>query len=222
MRLGTQADLSVALQGMGFSGRLNTAFIERVNLTIRHGIAALARRTGRRRSSPYSFWPTWSGGARTIILCGLTPRFEWRWCSRENERANDWRNAIGSGPQRWQLAEPIDDGRRAKCSLAPCRRFPLERHRSRWGSVSCRGQMGEGTRRRAWMEPHSGKKRPVWTASSPKTGPKWVCRGLVDLSTISNRSTSHCSYRRPLFDFLLHRLITVLWLNRNRYLASHF
>jgi transposase InsO family protein len=45
MRLGTQADLSVALQGMGFSGRLNTAYIERLNLTIRHGIAALARRT---------------------------------------------------------------------------------------------------------------------------------------------------------------------------------
>jgi IS1 family transposase len=45
MRLGTQADLSVALQGMGFSGRLNTAYIERMNLTIRHGIAALARRT---------------------------------------------------------------------------------------------------------------------------------------------------------------------------------
>jgi hypothetical protein len=45
MRLGTQADLSVALKGMGFSGRLNTAFIERVNLTIRHARAALARRT---------------------------------------------------------------------------------------------------------------------------------------------------------------------------------
>jgi IS1 family transposase len=45
MRLGTQADLTVALQGMGFSGRLNTAFIERVNLTVRHAIAALARRT---------------------------------------------------------------------------------------------------------------------------------------------------------------------------------
>jgi len=45
MHLGTQADLSVALQGMGFSGRLNTAFIERVNLTVRHGVAALARRT---------------------------------------------------------------------------------------------------------------------------------------------------------------------------------
>ena len=45
MRLGTEEALKAALQGMGFSGRLNTAFIERVNLTIRHGIAALARRT---------------------------------------------------------------------------------------------------------------------------------------------------------------------------------
>jgi hypothetical protein len=45
MRLGTQTDPSVALQGLGLSGRLNTAFIEQMNLTIRHGIAALARRT---------------------------------------------------------------------------------------------------------------------------------------------------------------------------------
>ncbi len=45
MRLGTEAALRVALQQLGFSGRLNTAFIERVNLTVRHGVAALARRT---------------------------------------------------------------------------------------------------------------------------------------------------------------------------------
>jgi hypothetical protein len=45
MRLGTGAALEDALQGMGFSGRLNTAFIERVNLTVRHGVAALARRS---------------------------------------------------------------------------------------------------------------------------------------------------------------------------------
>jgi hypothetical protein len=45
MRLGTENALNVALQGLGFSGRLNTAYIERVNLTVRHGIAALARRT---------------------------------------------------------------------------------------------------------------------------------------------------------------------------------
>lgn len=45
MRLGTEDALKVALQGWGFSGRLNTAFIERVNLTVRHGCSALARRT---------------------------------------------------------------------------------------------------------------------------------------------------------------------------------
>jgi IS1 family transposase/transposase-like protein len=45
MRLGTQTALKVTLQGLGLSGRLNTAFIERVNLTVRHGVAALARRT---------------------------------------------------------------------------------------------------------------------------------------------------------------------------------
>jgi hypothetical protein len=45
MRLGTQATLTVALLGLGLSGRLNTACIERANLTVRHGVAALARRS---------------------------------------------------------------------------------------------------------------------------------------------------------------------------------
>ncbi len=45
MRLGTSTALKVVWPRMGFSGRLNTAFIERVNLTVRHGVAALARRT---------------------------------------------------------------------------------------------------------------------------------------------------------------------------------
>jgi hypothetical protein len=45
MRLGTEDALKVALQGQGFSGRLNTACIERAPLTVRHGVAALARRT---------------------------------------------------------------------------------------------------------------------------------------------------------------------------------
>jgi transposase-like protein len=45
MRLGTEAALKVTLHGLGHSGRLNTAFIERVNLTVHHAIAALARRS---------------------------------------------------------------------------------------------------------------------------------------------------------------------------------
>jgi len=45
MRLGTKDARRVVLQGLGFSGRLTSALIERVNLTVRHGVAALARRT---------------------------------------------------------------------------------------------------------------------------------------------------------------------------------
>jgi hypothetical protein len=45
MRLGTEGALKAALQELGLSGRLNTAFIERVNLTVSQGVAALARRT---------------------------------------------------------------------------------------------------------------------------------------------------------------------------------
>ncbi len=54
MRLLTEVALKVALLGLGLSGRLNTAFIERVNLTVRHGVAALARRTwGTSQQAPY-------------------------------------------------------------------------------------------------------------------------------------------------------------------------
>ena len=131
MRLGTQADLAVALQGMGFSGRLNTAFIERVNLTVRHGVAALARRTwATAQQSPQllaqlEWWRAYYHGCRV-----LTNPCAWRSCSRENEGANVWRNGIGSVRRRWQPAEPFDDGRRARCSRAPCRRLPLESHSS--------------------------------------------------------------------------------------------
>src|SRR5205085_1061139 len=56
MRLGTEAALTITLQGLGLSGRLNTAFIERVNLTVRHGVAALARRTwATAQQSPHLF-----------------------------------------------------------------------------------------------------------------------------------------------------------------------
>jgi hypothetical protein len=45
MRYGTRAALKTALQTLGLSGRLNTAFVERVNLTVRQGVAALIRHT---------------------------------------------------------------------------------------------------------------------------------------------------------------------------------
>jgi hypothetical protein len=41
---GTREALQLALQGLGLSGKLNTAFVERVNLTLRQSVAALIRR----------------------------------------------------------------------------------------------------------------------------------------------------------------------------------
>jgi IS1 family transposase len=74
MRLGTEAALQVTLQGLGFSGRLNTAFIERVNLTVRHGVAALARRTwATSQQSPHllahlEWWRAYYHGCRVPCL----------------------------------------------------------------------------------------------------------------------------------------------------------
>src|SRR5262249_6596038 len=45
MRCGTPAALPAALTGLGLSGKLNTAFIERLNLTLRQSVAPLIRRT---------------------------------------------------------------------------------------------------------------------------------------------------------------------------------
>jgi len=45
LRCGTRAAFKTALQTLGLSGRLNTAFVERVNLTLRQSVAALVRRT---------------------------------------------------------------------------------------------------------------------------------------------------------------------------------
>jgi hypothetical protein len=53
MGLGEQQNLKDRLLSLGFSGRINTAFIERLNLTIRQGVSLLVRRTwGRAKFSP--------------------------------------------------------------------------------------------------------------------------------------------------------------------------
>jgi hypothetical protein len=150
MRLGTEDALKAALQAMGLSGRLNTAFIERVNLTVRHGVAALARRTWATAQQSPQLLAHLECGVRTITLCVPMHRYEWRSCNHESEVASSFRNTIGNAPQPWPPAEPIADGRRAKCSCALCQRLPLERYQSQMEvAVSCCGEMGEDIRSRA-------------------------------------------------------------------------
>src|SRR5215469_10968136 len=85
---------------------------------------------GRRLSRPHSCWLISSGGEHIIILCVPTNHFEWRSCCHKSEVANWRRDATGNGRKLRLRAEPIDYGRRARYSLTPCQRFPLERHRS--------------------------------------------------------------------------------------------
>jgi IS1 family transposase/transposase-like protein len=44
MLCGTRCELEAILQGVGLTGKIQTAFIERLNLTLRHLVAALSRR----------------------------------------------------------------------------------------------------------------------------------------------------------------------------------
>jgi len=73
MHLETQADLSVVLQGSGFSGQLNAAFIERENQPIRRGEAALARRTWATRTEVLAIGRTCSGVTQNGQV-GRSPR----------------------------------------------------------------------------------------------------------------------------------------------------
>ena len=45
MQLGQLEDLQATLQRLGFTGSINTAFVERINLTLRQSLAALTRRS---------------------------------------------------------------------------------------------------------------------------------------------------------------------------------
>jgi len=116
MRLGTEADLKGALQGMGFSGRLNTAFIERVNLTIRHGVAALARRTwATSQQSPQllaylEWWRAYYHFVRPheslqVVLMQPRERGGKRLAQRYRQRTKAL--AAGKTPRRWTAREVL-------------------------------------------------------------------------------------------------------------------
>jgi hypothetical protein len=93
MRLGTQDALTVALQRLGFSGRLNTAFIERVNLTVCHGVAALARRNcsahilSITKNCPDSCDADHSSSVSLPLSSLLTLMYRYQW--KEDERTQE-------------------------------------------------------------------------------------------------------------------------------------
>jgi IS1 family transposase len=96
---GTRRGLQAALRSQGWSGKIQTAFVERVNLTARQSVAALTRRT----------WAT------TWTVAGLARQVEW-WRGyyhfvrphqslRQHGRARTPAMAAGITSHRWSSAE---------------------------------------------------------------------------------------------------------------------
>jgi hypothetical protein len=154
MRPGTEAAFKAVLQGLSPSGRVSTAFIERVNLTLRHGVAALARRTWATvQQSPHllahlEWWRAYYHFVRPHASLRVGS------CSLENEVANFWSNATGSLLQRWQRGKPIESGPCGKCSVILCRRCRTslfericskETHRELEGDGFVKMKAGTGT-----------------------------------------------------------------------------
>src|SRR6266516_1073026 len=143
MRLGTEASLTVALQGMGFSGRLNTAFIERVNLTIRHGIAALARRTwATAQQSPYllahlEWWRAYYHFVRphqSLRVALMQPRERGGKKVAQRYRQRTPAMAAGRTNRRWTTREVLS------CPLPPVSACAPRKPNA--GEVSCLGVGG--------------------------------------------------------------------------------
>jgi IS1 family transposase len=116
MRLGTEDALKVALQGMGFSGRLNTAFSERVNLTVRHGVAALARRTWATAQQPphllahLEWWRAYSHFVRphaSLRMALVQPRERGGGLLAQRSRHRTPAMAAGRTTRRWTAREVL-------------------------------------------------------------------------------------------------------------------
>jgi hypothetical protein len=121
MRLGTEDALTVALQQLGLSGRLNTAFIERVNLTVRNAGGG----TGPPHLGHRTAVPTASGQsgmvARVLSLCASS-----RSAAGEARAAARTRGqpsgatvpTTDAGDGSWQNHSTMDDARSALVPLA--------------------------------------------------------------------------------------------------------
>ena len=162
MRLGTEETLKAALQALGFSGRLNTAFIERVNLTVRNARGG----SGKTNLGHFSTSAPVAGPsgmvARVLPFCPspCLPAHDARAAARtRGEAASATLSSADPSHGRRENDPTMDGARSALVPLAPA--FRLRGSQARWWAVSRRGVTGEDTHRRAHMESHSWKRRPL-------------------------------------------------------------
>ena len=134
MLCGEQEKLTTGLKALGLSGKINTAFVERLNLTIRQGVAFLVRRPWGLLSSHRSSNYTWNGGGDTITSsvnmspCG---------CSSPNlfrVMGSNHHAATVVAPPPWQPDSLYILGRRWSSSATRCPRGEWKVERFKHGT----------------------------------------------------------------------------------------
>jgi hypothetical protein len=102
IRWGTQEALRSRLEALGWRGVLQTAFVERVNLTLRRGLAMLARQRWATTETLVQLQDefTWWRGYYRVVKPQSRYALSWRYC--ETAVGSVWRNAIANGLQRWR------------------------------------------------------------------------------------------------------------------------
>jgi hypothetical protein len=108
--LGTGAAFKEALQALGFSGRVNTANTLRVNLTIRRGVAALARRTWATALQAPHLEAHLRLSAGVVSLRAATRQARASWFKRKPESPHGGDLHIGNEPPPWRLGEQDTGG----------------------------------------------------------------------------------------------------------------
>ena len=194
MLLGTQAALTATLQGLGFSGRLNTAFIERVNLTVRHGVSALARRTwATAQQTPHllahvEWWRAYYHFVRphrALRVVLVQPRAQGGKLVAQRYRQRTPAMAAGRTHRRWTACEVLS------CPLAAG--FHLRATEARCGCrVMSRGRRCKCQQKKSGGASFQGE---IACPDCPRTNiqPDMPLQGLVKLSTISYGSTQQCA-----------------------------
>jgi hypothetical protein len=151
---------------------------------------------GRRRSSPPTCWPICSGGERLLTDVASSPI-----AAGEARAAARTRGQTSGAPVPTMYA---GDGSRQNhprmdskgSALLPLAAgFRLRGSQARWGALSCRAVIGEGTSRRAQMEPTLGSEGLSITKNRPKVGLEragrflhhlqWQHRSLAELDFCS-------------------------------------
>jgi IS1 family transposase len=74
MLCGERATMTTTLQGIGLSGQIQTAFVERLNLTLRH-LLRLARAPGRWRTTCAGYAGGWPWGRAITTSAGVMRRW---------------------------------------------------------------------------------------------------------------------------------------------------